>query len=64
MFRYCNSLTSVTIPNSVKEIGHWAFGSDNKDLVVTFLGTEDEWATIVKGNGVSTVNVVCVNENV
>ena len=35
-FRYCNGLTSVTIPNSVTRIGGWAFDCKNIENVYCY----------------------------
>ncbi len=45
-FNYCQSLTSVTIPNSVTSIGKEAFVDCVNLTKVNYLGTVDEWVEI------------------
>ena len=45
-FNYCQSLTSVTIPNSVTSIGKEAFDDCVNLTKVNYLGTVDEWIEI------------------
>ncbi len=45
-FNYCQSLTSVTIPNSVTSIGKEAFVDCVNLTKVNYLGTVDEWIEI------------------
>ena len=45
-FNYCQSLTSVTIPNSVTSIGKEAFDDCVNLTKVNYLGTVDEWVEI------------------
>ena len=51
-FHYgCNSLTSITIPNSVEVIGSSAFYGCNSLEKVFFKGTTSEWKNIVIDSG-------------
>lgn len=43
-------LKKVTVPTSVKVIGHHAFGGNRESTSVHFLGTKAEWDSIKKGN--------------
>ncbi len=45
-FDQCTSLTSITIPNSVKTIGYDAFSSCSLLKEVNYLGTIEEWCNI------------------
>ncbi len=45
-FYYCESLTSITIPDSVTSIGQQAFYYCNSLTKVNFTGTIDQWAMI------------------
>ena len=46
-FRYCSSLTSITIPYSVTFIGEGAFDSWNSSLkTVYYAGSEEDWQKI------------------
>ena len=44
MFAGCTSLTSVTIPSSVKTIGNYAF--NNSEASIHFAGTKAQWKAI------------------
>ena len=45
-FRFCSSLTSIEIPNSVTSIGSAAFYGCDSLTSVNYTGTIDEWAQI------------------
>ena len=49
-FKDCDHLVSVTIPTSVKAIDEIAFDGCSASLVVTYLGTQDNWNQIQFGN--------------
>ena len=50
-FWQCKSLQSITIPASVTSIGECAFGWC-ESLIVNFMGTEDQWNSLVEGNDI------------
>lgn len=62
-FIYCTSLYEITIPKSVGYIGDWAFPESGALETVYYLGTEDEWNTLLSESapdtGLGDVNVVC-----
>lgn len=45
----CSSLTSVTIPNSITSIGEDAFSNCKNLNEVNYIGSEADWAAIIKG---------------
>ncbi len=49
-FSNCNSLTSITISNSVTSIGACAFYDCSNLTDITFKGTKEEWNAIKKGS--------------
>ena len=49
-FSGCNSLTCITIPNSVARIGDQAFGCCNGLTSITFEGKKSEWEKIEKSS--------------
>ncbi len=49
-FDELNHLTSITIPNSVKSIGSWAFNGCDSLTDVTFDGTKEQWLAIMKSS--------------
>ena len=60
-FRWCNSLTSVTIPNSVTTIGEWAFEYCSGLKKTNYTGTIASWCKI-KFSG-NTSNPIWYSEN-
>lgn len=62
-FAYCDSLTNVTIPDSVTSIGSGAFEGCYSLTSITFNGTVEEWIAIKKGeywnSAVPATKVVC-----
>ncbi|MBQ7567126.1 MAG: leucine-rich repeat domain-containing protein [Oscillospiraceae bacterium] len=50
-FEFCNSLTSITIPNSVTSVGYGAFSSCNSLNNVDYDGTEAMWGSIIIEDG-------------
>ena len=62
-FAYCDSLTSITISDSVTSIGQWAFVDCGNLTSVAFEGTVAEWNVIDKGrnwnNNCQFTEVVC-----
>ncbi len=48
-FYHCNKLTTITIPNSIKKIGWFAFDQCSSLTDVYYTGTETEWNTIDMG---------------
>lgn len=58
-----STLTSITIPASVKRIGMYAFGGCKSLDNITFKGTVEQWKNVVKDSyyfsGVSVTKVVC-----
>jgi len=49
VFRNCNSLKSITIPDSVTSIGYQAFSGCSSLTNITFEGTKAQWKAIEKG---------------
>ena len=49
-FYQCTALTDVTIPNSITSIGNNAFLDCDKLNKVYYIGTENDWRNIIKGN--------------
>ena len=49
-FEGATNLESITIPNSVKNIGYGAFSECTHLTTINFNGTKNEWNNIVKGN--------------
>ena len=47
-FRGCSSLTSITIPDSVKSIGKYAFSGCSSLTSIVFNGTKEQWNAIEK----------------
>ena len=60
--RDCKKLTSVTIPDSVTEIGLYAFINCNSLASVTFANTSGWYRTTTKGGDVSTGTAVDVSD--
>ena len=50
-FRWCSSLTSITIPNSVISIGKIAFEGCYSLRFVYYTGTEKQWNNIIFADG-------------
>ena len=50
-FSGCSCLTSITIPDSVTSIDERAFLNCSSLTEISFLGTEEEWNAIKKGEG-------------
>ena len=50
VFYDCNNLKEIIIPKSVQTIGYYAFMKCNSLETIIFMGTEQEWANITKGN--------------
>ena len=50
-FNSCEELTTITIPNSVTNIGTQAFIFCSSLTSITFYGTIEEWNNITKGSG-------------
>ena len=49
-FYDCDGLTSVTIGNGVTSIGSYAFDSCSNLYTIHYVGSEEEWNKITKGN--------------
>ena len=47
-FDYVYTLTAVTIPVSVTEIGIYAFMGDKSLTTINYKGTEEQWNAIIK----------------
>ena len=47
---YCNSLTSVIIPESVTSIGYMAFAECNTLEAVYYRGTATQWQAVTIGS--------------
>ena len=43
----CTNLTSITIPDTVKSIGEYAFLACDNLKTIIFEGTQDQWNSIV-----------------
>lgn len=52
-FRRCDILRNVTIPNTVTSIGANAFLNDDRLSAIYFSGTEEQWAALSQGIGLS-----------
>lgn len=67
-FLGCQSLASITIPNSVTEIGAVAFEKCELLASIRFGGTKAQWKAVEKGkdwnSGVPTSAVHCTNKDV
>ena len=50
-FRYCDSLTSITIPDGVTEIGDYAFSDCHALSTVNYRGSAEDWSKISIGSG-------------
>ena len=50
VFYECDSLTSVTIPNSVTSIGNGAFSGCSGLTSIKYRGTEEQWGNISKSS--------------
>ncbi len=50
-FSECDQLSNVSIPISVTLIGEYAFDDCYYLEAITYLGTQDEWNSVVKGSG-------------
>ncbi len=51
MFGGCDSLETITIPESVNKIGAYAFEGCEKLLSINYKGTISKWKSMSKGNG-------------
>ena len=47
-FAYCESLTTITIPDSVTRIGDYAFSGCSKLKTINYKGDEKQWNSINK----------------
>ena len=72
-FMNCKNLTSITIPNSVKNIGLWAFSAYGISIrTITFQGTKSQWNAISKDShwihdgskDVSEYTIYCTDGNI
>lgn len=50
---YNNSLTSVSLVNTITNIGNYAFNNDNNITTFNFKGTPEEWCSVSLGNETS-----------
>ncbi len=50
-FSECDQLSNIAIPTSVTLIGEYAFNDCYYLEAITYLGTQDEWSSVVKGSG-------------
>ena len=67
-FYACASLTQMALPNSLTSIGNRAFYDCIKLNNITFKGTAEQWAAVVKGTywnyNVPASAVICTNGRV
>ncbi len=49
-FESCKNLTSLTLPSSVTKIGNLAFPDNEYKLTITYSGTKEQLATLLKNN--------------
>lgn len=59
-FEGCASLTSIYIPKTVKFIGRWVFNYCNKNLIIYYEGSKENWNKI---NGSSRIDSFSIHYN-
>lgn len=63
-FSYCTSLMSITIPDSVTNIGNYAFEHCINLKSIKYRSTEEQWGSITKGNNwLSNVGTLTITYN-
>jgi len=57
-FAACENLTSVSLPNTLKEIEDTVFKDNDQLQIIEFRGTVDEWKSIGKADHITESGVV------
>lgn len=58
-FLGCSKITRILIPKTIKVIEQWPFAYIDKDIVVEYSGTVNEWKSIEGFSNVQEVDIIC-----